>query len=68
MFAHFFKVLNDDGLVFLTMKLGKAKYFKTYIEIVNLARKMDLNMRIKLVLRKRSNNAKTISVYQYIYE
>lgn len=39
MFAHFSQVLNDDGLVFFTMKLGKAKYFKTYIEIVNLARK-----------------------------
>lgn len=39
MFSHFSKVLNDEGLVFFTMKLGKAKYFKTYIEIVNLARK-----------------------------
>lgn len=39
MFSHFSKVLNKDGLIFLTMKLGKAKYFKTYIEIVNLARK-----------------------------
>lgn len=39
MFSHFYRVLNEDGLVFLTMKLGKAKYFKTYIEIVNLARK-----------------------------
>ena len=39
MFSHFYRALNEDGLVFLTMKLGKAKYFKTYIEIVNLARK-----------------------------
>lgn len=39
MFLHFSKVLNDEGLVFFTMKLGKEKYFKTYIEIVNLARK-----------------------------
>lgn len=39
MFMHFSKVLNDNGLVILTMKLGKAKYFKTYIEIVNIARK-----------------------------
>ena len=39
MFSHFSKVLKQDGLVFLTMKLGKAKYFKTYIEIINLARK-----------------------------
>ena len=39
MFLHFSKILNDEGLVFFTMKLGKAKYFKTYIEIVNLARK-----------------------------
>ncbi|KNY30475.1 restriction endonuclease [Pseudobacteroides cellulosolvens] len=39
MFAHFSMVLKEKGLVLLTMKLGKAKYFKTYIEIVNLARK-----------------------------
>lgn len=39
MFRHFFGALKDNGLVFFTMKLGKAKYFKTYIEIINLARK-----------------------------
>lgn len=39
MFSHFSKILNDEGLVFFTMKLGKEKYFKTYIEIINLARK-----------------------------
>ena len=39
MFSHFYNILNKDGLVFFTMKLGKAKYFKTYIEIINLARK-----------------------------
>lgn len=39
MFAHFAKVLKEKGLVFFTMKLGRAKYFKTYTEIVNLARK-----------------------------
>ena len=31
MFSHFYKVLKEEGLVFFTMKLGKAKYFKTYI-------------------------------------
>lgn len=39
MFLHFSSILKEDGLVFLTMKLGKAKYFKTYMEIINLARK-----------------------------
>ena len=39
MFFRFYGILNENGLVFFTMKLGKAKYFKTYIEIVNLARK-----------------------------
>ena len=39
MFLHFSRVLKENGLVFFTMKLGKAKYFKTYIEIINLARK-----------------------------
>ena len=39
MFLHLSKILKYNGLVFLTMKLGKAKYFKTYMEIINLARK-----------------------------
>ncbi|UZT82892.1 restriction endonuclease [Caproicibacterium sp. BJN0003] len=39
MFFHFNTVLKSNGLVFLTLKLGKEKYFKTYIEIINLARK-----------------------------
>lgn len=39
MFKHFYKALKENGLVMLTMKLGKAKYFKTFIEIINLARK-----------------------------
>lgn len=39
MFNHFNMALKPKGLVLLTMKLGKAKYFKTFIEIINLARK-----------------------------
>lgn len=39
MFSHFYKAVKEDGLVIFTMKLGKAKYFKTFIEIINLARK-----------------------------
>ena len=39
MFKHFYAALKSNGLAMLTMKLGKAKYFKTFIEIINLARK-----------------------------
>ena len=39
MFAHFSKILVDNGLAVFTIKLGKAKYFKTFVEYINLARK-----------------------------
>lgn len=39
MFSHLDRAVRPKGLVFFTMKLGRAKYFKTYLEIVNLARK-----------------------------
>lgn len=69
MFSHFYSVLNENGLVFLTMKLGKAKYFKTYIEIINLARKNGFEYAYQIgIEKKRSDNKKTISIYKYIYE
>lgn len=39
MFQKFNNILKDNGLLVLTMKLGKNKYFKTLIEIINIARK-----------------------------
>ncbi|MCD7825580.1 MAG: restriction endonuclease, partial [Clostridiaceae bacterium] len=63
MFAHFFKVLNDDGLVFFTMKLGKAKYFKTYIEIVNLARKNGFEYAYQVSVEKKNPTMRKQSAF-----
>ena len=63
MFAHFSKVLNNDGLVFFTMKLGKAKYFKTYIEIVNLARKNGFEYAYQIGIEKKDPTMRKQSAF-----
>lgn len=63
MFVHFSKVLNDDGLVFFTMKLGKAKYFKTYIEIVNLARKNGFEYVYQVGVEKKDPTIRKLSAF-----
>lgn len=63
MFSHFSKVLNKDGLVFLTMKLGKAKYFKTYIEIVNLARKNGFEYAYQISVEKKDPTMRKQSAF-----
>lgn len=39
MFKEFYRVLKKNSLAVFTVKLGKAKYFTTLMEIINLARK-----------------------------
>ena len=63
MFSHFSKVLNKDGLVFLTMKLGKAKYFKTYIEIINLARKNGFEYTYQIGVEKKDPTMRKQSAF-----
>lgn len=63
MFSHFYRVLNEDGLVFLTMKLGKAKYFKTYIEIVNLARKNGFEYAYQIGVEKKDPTIRKQSAF-----
>ncbi|MCM1191940.1 MAG: restriction endonuclease [Butyrivibrio sp.] len=63
MFFHFNKVLNEGGLVFLTMKLGKAKYFKTYIEIINLARKNGFEYVYQIGLEKKDPTIRKQSAF-----
>ncbi len=63
MFSHFSKVLNQDGLVFFTMKLGKAKYFKTYIEIVNLARKNGFEYAYQIGIEKKDPTMRKQSAF-----
>ena len=63
MFSHFTKVLNEEGLVFFTMKLGKAKYFKTYIEIINLARKNGFEYVYQIGVEKRDPTMRKQSAF-----
>lgn len=63
MFLHFAKVLNEEGLVFFTMKLGKAKYFKTYIEIINLARKNGFEYAYQIGLEKKDPTMRKQSAF-----
>lgn len=63
MFFHFYKVLEKDGLVFLTMKLGRAKYFKTYIEIVNLARKNGFEYAYQIGIEKKDPTMRKQSAF-----
>lgn len=63
MFSHFSKVLSKDGLVFFTMKLGKAKYFKTYIEIVNLARKNGFEYAYQIGVEKKDPTMRKQSAF-----
>ena len=63
MFSHFYKVLNENGLVFLTMKLGKAKYFKTYIEIINLARKNGFEYAYQIGIEKKDPTIRKQSAF-----
>ena len=63
MFSHFYRALNEDGLVFLTMKLVKAKYFKTYIEIVNLARKNGFEYAYQIGVEKKDPTIRKQSAF-----
>lgn len=63
MFLHFSKVLKESGLVFFTIKLGRAKYFKTYIEIVNLARKNGFEYAYQIGIEKKDPTMRKQSAF-----
>lgn len=63
MFFRFYSILNENGLVFFTMKLGKAKYFKTYIEIVNLARKNGFEYACQIGIEKKDPTIRKQSAF-----
>lgn len=63
MFSKFAICLKEKGLVFFTMKLGKAKYFKTYIEIVNLARKNGFEYAYQVGLEKKNPTIRKQSAF-----
>lgn len=63
MFSKFSICLKEKGLVLFTMKLGKAKYFKTYIEIVNLARKNGFEYAYQVGLEKKDPTIRKQSAF-----
>lgn len=63
MFLHFNKILKEKGLVFFTIKLGKAKYIKTYTEIINLARKNGFEYAYQCELEKKDPTLRKQSAF-----
>lgn len=64
MFNVFNKILKTHGLVTLTVKLGKSKYFTTLIEIINLARKNGFEYCIRLGIDKNDPSIRKQSAYK----
>lgn len=63
MFKNFYLHLNKNGLVVLTLKLGKDKYFKTYMEIINLARKNGFEYVTRMSIDKEDPTLRKQSAY-----
>ena len=64
MFASFNKVSKPNGLVVLTVKLGKNKYFSTLIEIINLARKNGFEYATRIGIDKDDPSLRKQSAYK----
>ncbi|MCL2386937.1 MAG: restriction endonuclease [Defluviitaleaceae bacterium] len=64
MFKNFQKILKDAGLVVLTIKLGKSKYFRTLVEIINLARKNGFEYAMRLGIDKNDPTIRKQSAYK----
>lgn len=63
MFQKFNSILKDNGLLVLTMKLGKHKYFKTLIEIINIARKNGFEYDVRIGIDKNDPSIRKQSAY-----
>jgi HJR/Mrr/RecB family endonuclease/tRNA G37 N-methylase Trm5 len=64
MFDGFRKILKDSGLVVFTIKLGKSKYFRTLVEIINLARKNGFEYAMRLGIDKNDPTIRKQSAYK----
>lgn len=53
MFSLFYRILNKNGLVFLTVKLGASSYLKTYVKLINLARKNGFEHEFQIGIEKK---------------
>lgn len=63
MFARFYRILKPEGLAFFTIKLGKEKYFKTFVEIINLARKNGFELISEIEIEKKDPTIRKQSAF-----
>ncbi|WP_147565012.1 DUF2034 domain-containing protein [Clostridium tyrobutyricum] len=63
MFATLYEHLKNNGLIVFTIKLGKEKYFKTYMEIINLARKNGFEYAFRMGIEKNDPTLRKQSAY-----
>ncbi len=74
MFSQLSKAIRPDGLAVFTLNLGKEKYFKIYLEIMNLARKNGFEFVHSITLKKndptlkkQSSKTNTLSHEQIVF-
>lgn len=64
MFKTFYKVLKTNSLAVFTVKLGKAKYFTTLMEIINLARKNGFEYAFRVGIDKNDPTIRKQAAYK----
>ncbi len=64
MFNIFYKVLKRNSLAIFTVKLGKAKYFTTLMEIINLARKNGFEYAFRVGIDKNDPTIRKQAAYK----
>lgn len=64
MFKEFYRVLKKNSLAVFTVKLGKAKYFTTLMEIINLARKNGFEYAFRVGIDKNDPTIRKQAAYK----
>lgn len=64
MFSHFYKCTTPNGIVALTLNLGKSKYFKTLSEFINMARKNGFEYAFRVDLTKKDPSLRKQSAWR----
>lgn len=64
MFKAFYNVLKTNSLAVFTVKLGKAKYFTTLMEIINLARKNGFEYAFRVGIDKNDPTIRKQAAYK----
>ena len=64
MFNTFYRCTKEDGIVALTLNLGKSKYFKTLSEFINKARKNGFEYVFRIDLTKKDPSLRKQAAYK----